>query len=63
MQKLERAEEEIRELPTEEELLRPASGPPVSIANLPKETVLPLDLDVQVVDDPSDETENKGQDR
>ena len=50
----EETNEEIRELPSAEELTRPALGPTLLPTNLPKETVQFLDLDLQVTDDPSE---------
>jgi hypothetical protein len=50
----EETNEEIRDLPSEEELTVPALGPPLLLTNLPKQTVQFLDLDLQVTDDPSE---------
>jgi hypothetical protein len=41
------AEDEVIEVPSEEELTRPISGSPLLLSNLPRETVPLLDLDLE----------------
>jgi hypothetical protein len=41
------AEDELIEVPPEEELTRPISGSPMLLINLPRETVPLLDLDLE----------------
>jgi hypothetical protein len=41
------AEDEVIEMPSEEELTRPISGFPMLLINLPRETVPLLDLDLE----------------
>ena len=41
------AEDEVIEMPSEEELMRPISGFPMLLINLPRETVPLLDLDLE----------------
>ena len=41
------AEDEVIEVPPEEDLTRPISGSPLLLINLPRETVPLLDLDLE----------------